>query len=472
MIIPYSEIKFTNLSNADYGKLFTWKGRLFRGIYKKNTSAVKEIFNSGVIQELTEKKYFIKTWISDQEFETFDLVLEHEIIKTVIYPREWTFSMLKASALLVLNLNEVAKKYGFKTIDCHTYNILFKNSNPIYIDFGSFRKCNHSDSILSSYHEFMISYIYPLRVFAYVGQYFGRHSAIESITSGFIPVDEYIKIFYPSLRRFNNNLLVKFIHFIHVFRTLHYRDLTKINRKFIKKILYFILKTQIYKLVSGPAKIATLRKYINQIKQRSNNSRWSDYQYQLPKSQEKNLTNKEHRFSIIEKKLLSLNVKTITEIAGNQGVFSILINKHEFDKIICIDSDSYALDVGYLLAQKKYLNIEWATLNPFASNYSILENPPHVRLRSELVLALALTHHLILNQYINISKVIEILALYTTKYIFLEFMPLGLHNGISAPPLPDWYNIENFSLEFSKFFKITEICNLEKNRILFIGQKL
>jgi hypothetical protein len=51
-------------------------------------------------------------------------------------------------------------------------------------------------------------------------------------------------------------------------------------------------------------------------------------------------------------------------------------------------------------------------------------------------------------------------------------MPLGLHNGISAPPLPDWYNIENFSAEFSRFFKIIEICNLEKNRILFIGQKL
>jgi hypothetical protein len=472
MKISLSEIEFINISNADYGKLFFWQNRLFRGIYKENANIVREIFDSGLMEELMERKYFIKTLISDLDFETFELVLEHEIIKTIIYPREWTFSMLKEAALLILNINEVAKKYKFKTIDCHAHNVLFKNSNPIYVDFGSFKKSNFSDSVLAPYHEFMISYIYPLRVFAFIGQYFGRYSVPESIASNFIPVDEYIKIFYPALRRFNNNLLVKFIYFVHILRTLHYRDLTKINKKFIKEILYFILKTQIYKLGSGPAKIARLRKYINHIKQKSNNSYWSNYQYQLPETQEKILINGKNRFSIIEKKLLLLNVKTITEIAGNQGVFSILIHKHGFDKIICIDADSYALDIGYLSSQKKCLNIEWATLNPFANNYNILENPPHIRLRSEVVIALALTHHLILSQYISISKVIEILALYTSKYIFLEFMPLGLHNGISAPPLPDWYNIENFSAKFSKFFKIIEICNLEKNRILFIGEKL
>lgn len=472
MKISLSKIEFTNTSNADYGKLFFWQNRLFRGIYKENVNMVREIFDSGLIQELIELKYFVKTRISDLDFETFELVLEHEIIETIIYPREWTFSMLKDASLLILNINEVAKKYKYKTIDCHTYNILFKNSKPIYVDFGSFRKSNSFDSVLAPYHEFMISYIYPLRVFAFIGQYFGHRSVTEGIASGFIPVNEYIKIFYPALRRFNNNLLVKFIYFVHIFRTLHYRDLTKINNKFIKKILYFILKTQIYKITSGPAKITRLRKYINQIKQKNNNSCWSDYQNESSETQEKNLIKGEHRFSIIEKKLLSLNIKTITEIAGNQGVFSILLSKHGFDKIICIDSDSYALDVGYLKAQKTSSNINWATLNPFASNYNILEESPHIRLRSELVLALALTHHLILSQYISISKVIEILALYTSKYIFLEFMPLGLHNGISAPPVPNWYNMDNFSLEFSKFFKIIEICNLEKNRILFIGQKL
>jgi hypothetical protein len=469
--IPYSEIKFSNVSNADYGKLFTWNGRLFRGIYKKNTSAVKEIFDTGLIQELIEKKYFIKTWISDQEFETFDLVLEHEIVKAVIYPREWTFSMLKDSALLVLNLNEVAKKYGFKTIDCHTYNILFKNSNPIYVDFGSFQKSNFSDSILAPYHEFIASYIYPLRISAYIGPYFGRHSVLESNTSGFIPTDEYIKIFYPFLRRFSSNLLNNFFRFIHIFRTLHYRDLSKINERY-KKIFSFILKTKIYKLASGPAKISKLKKYINQIMQHTKSSYWANYQYDLSSSEKNKLTTIDHRFLTIEKKLLSLNVKTVTEIAGNQGAFSILISRHGLNKIICIDSDSHALNLGYLLAQKKCLNIDWATLNPFGSNYSVLETPPFDRLRSELVVALALTHHLILSQHIRISKVMEILSLYTSKNIIVEFMPLGLYNGINSPPVPSWYNIENFSSEFSKFFKIIEICNLEKNRILFIGEKL
>ena len=50
-------------------------------------------------------------------------------------------------------------------------------------------------------------------------------------------------------------------------------------------------------------------------------------------------------------------------------------------------------------------------------------------------------------------------------------MPLGLYNGKTAPPLPNWYNLENFSKEFSKLFKIIEICKLEENRILLIGSK-
>ena len=471
MRISLSEIKFINTTSFDYGKIFFWRNRLFRGIYKENINIVKEIFDSGLIQELIEREYFVKTIISDLDFETFELVLEHEVIQTVVYPREWTFSMLKDSALLVLNLNEVAKKYGFETIDCHPYNILFKNSNPIYVDFGSFRKSNFSDSILAPYHEFVISYVHPLRIFAYIGQYFGSHSIHEITHSASVSTAEYIKIFYPLLRRLNNNLLVNFLHFLHVCGTLHYKDLTKINKKF-RKIFSFILKTRLYKIASGPAKIPNLRKYINQIKQHTHSSYWANYQCDVMTSQEENLSKRNHRFLTIEKKLLSLNVKTVTEIAGNQGAFSILISKHGYDKIICLDSDSNALNFGYLLAKKVHSNIDWATLNPFKNNYSVSEPPPFERLRSELVVALAVTHHLILSQYIAISEVIKILSFYTSKYIIVEFMPLGLYNGISAPPLPNWYNIENFSAEFCRFFKIIEMCKIEKNRILFIGEKL
>jgi hypothetical protein len=137
-MIPLSEVQFINISGVDYGKLFFWQDRLFRGIYKENADVAKVIFESGLIQELIEKKYFVNTHISNLNFETFELVLEHEIIKTIVYPREWTFSMLKDAAILILNINEVAKKYKFKTIDCHVCNVLFKNSNPIYVDFGSF----------------------------------------------------------------------------------------------------------------------------------------------------------------------------------------------------------------------------------------------------------------------------------------------------------------------------------------------
>jgi 2-polyprenyl-3-methyl-5-hydroxy-6-metoxy-1,4-benzoquinol methylase len=462
MIIPTSLIERSSLSGSDYGHVFMWQGRLFRGFHKENIDEVLKLVNSDFLKELIQKKFFIKTWISELTFETFDIVLEHQLIEVVTYPREWSFNMLKDSAKLVLDINETAQKYGFKTIDCHPYNVLFNNSRPIYVDFGSFKKTDIVDFVLAPYHEFMKSYYYPLKIWSLIGPYFGRSSVARTAAS--LPINGYIKIFYPFVRRIDGSLIDKFFQFLHCLKTIKYRDLSKLNKNKLKKLLTFISNLDlIYYIISRSAKIKYLKKKISKIIPLSEKSYWSHYNI-------KNIENVS-RFSEIKKRLLQLNVKTVLEVGGNKGYFSKMISRYNFERIICTDFDAAAIDAGYQDAQKENACINWAVLNPFGSEDDFSEISTIERLRSEVVIALALTHHIILTESFSIAKTLRTLSMYTSNYIMVEFMPLGLYNGKTAPPLPSWYNLENFSKEFSKLFKIIEICQLEENRILLIGSK-
>jgi hypothetical protein len=62
--------------------------------------------------------------------------------------------------------------------------------------------------------------------------------------------------------------------------------------------------------------------------------------------------------------------------------------------------------------------------------------------------------------------------MYSKRYVFIEFMPLGLWNGKSAPPVPLWYNLDWHRNSFQNYFSIILEEKIEENRILFVGELL
>jgi hypothetical protein len=97
------------------------------------------------------------------------------------------------------------------------------------------------------------------------------------------------------------------------------------------------------------------------------------------------------------------------------------------------------------------------------------ESPPPERLRSDLVIALAVTHHLVLSQNFPLREVLRTMAGYTRRFAMVEFMPMGLWNGHTAPPVPGWYTQDWFHRIFAEFFDSITVEKLEENRILFVG---
>jgi hypothetical protein len=95
-------------------------------------------------------------------------VLKHERIPFVSYPYEWPFSMLKAAALLQLELTERALDHGLILKDATPYNVQFRGSRPVFIDVSSFERLREGEP-WAGYRQFCMLFLYPLMLEAYRG---------------------------------------------------------------------------------------------------------------------------------------------------------------------------------------------------------------------------------------------------------------------------------------------------------------
>jgi hypothetical protein len=144
-----------------------------------------------------------------------------------------------------------------------------------------------------------------------------------------------------------------------------------------------------------------------------------------------------------------------------------------------LDYDDGAIERGgRLVAEARYQRHENAEIqinhfyfdfaNPWLSNFS---SPLENRVQGEVVLALGLTHHLLLGQRMSISTLLERLDRMSVGHLLIEFMPLGLYSGGAVPEIPDWYTVTWFRQNLSEFFTILKEEKLEENRLLFLARK-
>jgi hypothetical protein len=88
-------------------------------------------------------------------------VLRHERIPFVSYPYEWTFSMLKDAALVQLDLLLASLDHDLVLKDSTPYNVQFKGARPVFVDVGSFERIREGEPWVG-YRQFCMLYLYPL----------------------------------------------------------------------------------------------------------------------------------------------------------------------------------------------------------------------------------------------------------------------------------------------------------------------
>ncbi len=88
-------------------------------------------------------------------------VLRHERIPFVSYPYEWTFSMLKDAALVQLDLLLAALEQNMVLKDSTPYNVQFRGARPVFVDVGSYERLREGEPWVG-YRQFCMLYLYPL----------------------------------------------------------------------------------------------------------------------------------------------------------------------------------------------------------------------------------------------------------------------------------------------------------------------
>jgi hypothetical protein len=100
--------------------------------------------------------------------EEYGAVLRHELIPFVSYPYEWTPGMLRDAALLTLDLTLASIDEDLILKDATPYNVQFRGSRPTFVDVGSWEKLSPGDP-WSGYRQFCMQFLYPLMLTAYKG---------------------------------------------------------------------------------------------------------------------------------------------------------------------------------------------------------------------------------------------------------------------------------------------------------------
>lgn len=411
-------IDFQEVHKDEIGNIYRYKGLIIRIIRKDARRYVQRLLDSGLIDELINKKMLVETSVSEYTDENDSLILEHKTIFPVSVVSQWSFSMFRDAALLVLEMNRTCMRYGYELKDCHPYNVLFDNTTPVYVDFGSIVKQRSKGKWIAR-KEFLSRYYYPLKLWkrGYVSTVSGL---LKSWTSQ--NLREMRKLCYGKKGKFLNGVADR----IQMDADLEMRELINILRKYC-----FTEKT-----------------------------RWGAYQNAYWEKSNKRF---EYEIEWIGR---HPEIQSIVEVGANQGNLSYAITEQTgIRKVIATDYDKQAVDIMYgRLKKMKNHNITPLLLDFVNDPFDMLE-----ACRCDLVIANALTHHLILTQGLSLAALTSRLEALTNRYVIVEFMPLG--TKISKTGTPKWYTLEWFLEGLSQCFEVIAHQKMEKNRIIIIGEK-
>lgn len=128
------------------------------------------MFRDGLINALIQRLLIPMTEIIHNniptELEKYVLVLEHEEITPVTYPREWSFQMVGSATLAFLDINEVALEFGYICKDAHLLNFIFCGMSPVWVDIGSLIPYKPGTRALPWLKEFYTDVITPLQMWS------------------------------------------------------------------------------------------------------------------------------------------------------------------------------------------------------------------------------------------------------------------------------------------------------------------
>jgi SAM-dependent methyltransferase len=156
----------------------SFNGRVLRFVATDAISEFEQFLQTNCARQFTARKQFVSTRrLNENEIaalrespglqpvfhaQPIGAVFEHERIPFPSYPHEWPPEMLWDAGRLTLELAQAALADGFGLKDATPHNILFRGSEPVFIDALSFERRNPGDPIWLPEAQFVRTFLLPL----------------------------------------------------------------------------------------------------------------------------------------------------------------------------------------------------------------------------------------------------------------------------------------------------------------------
>lgn len=143
-------------------------GRLIRAVRAHALEAFRRTLEDPVVRRWMEDGRIARTWPLSRadrprQFSDFDgECFEHERIPFVSHPSEWAPEMLAAAGEATLALARALLPRGLQLKDATPANVLFRGPEPVFVDLPSIVAREPGDCLWVARHQFETTFLLPL----------------------------------------------------------------------------------------------------------------------------------------------------------------------------------------------------------------------------------------------------------------------------------------------------------------------
>jgi hypothetical protein len=422
------------------GFIFTFQNRIYRQINHSYQDNYRQLIESGLYGKLVEEQLLIPHQEVSIEAPRPDLaykVIEPESLNFVACPYEMSFSQLKDAAQATLRIQKLALDFGMSLKDSSAYNIQFHHGKPLLIDTLSFETYQDGKPWVA-YRQFCQHFLAPLSLIAYTDS---RLANLLTNNIDGIPLDLASSLL-PARTRLIPSLLLH-IH-LHAASQKKYANTKPTSNRSVSQ-------------TSLRGLIDSLEAVLNKLKWSPTGAGWAAYYEEEHSYTSEGL---EHKQRLVKEYLSKINPQVVWDLGANTGMFS-RIASDSGAYTVAFDFDPAAVELNYLEVRKNQepniLPLVQNLANPSpAIGWQNQERQSFIeRANADAVLALALVHHLAINNNVTLDSLANFMQK-ISPHLIIEFVPKSDPQVqrllVAREDIFSEYNQEQFETAFNRKF--------------------
>lgn len=437
---------------------------VYRSVHAPYDAEILEFLAQPIADKLATERRLIGSEVVSRPNEE-PLVLRHPLVSFQSFAWEWAPAMWLAAAELTLTLCMELVVQGWVLKDATPLNILFRATEPVFVDVLSIERADPHQTIWLPYGQFVRTFLLPMLAHSVLGW---PLQAAMTRRDGYEPEEIYAALTWrarmrqPALSAVTMPSLLAGSKGLEGSKKLQDGGLAARMVKEPELAREILLKT-----------LGSLRQQMRKAMPKQRGSTWSDYAETAIHYDEADHGRKR---DFVMRALAVARPARVLDVGCNTGAYSMLAEEIGAE-VVAIDTDVQAVDRLCTSLKGSGKNILPLCVDlAYPTPATGWENGESASFLSrckghfDMVMMLAVLHHLLLRSQIPLDRVASLCGSLTTRGLIVEWVPAGdpkfqeLLRGREA--IYSHLTESAFREAFAEYFIVVDEVTLANGRIL------